>query len=110
MNLNFKANYKISLSAEKLQSLLASFWQKSRLILFFLILAGVCSWGLYIWRISLEASGWSEQRKQDYLKTQEKNITFKELDFTKVTTEAKTRKNYTSNNGGKFKDIFAPYK
>lgn len=84
-------------------------WRQIRTPLFYILLVGVILTGWAIWQKSLKGAGWSDQRKQEFSDSQNKNIEFKEEAFTTVTANIETRKEESSQEYQPIKDIFTTY-
>ena len=96
-------------SKEKLVSLIAHAWQEIHTILFFILLFVAIVLGGYIWQQNLYGKGWSVERKQEYINTQNKSVIFKENDFQKVIDNISLRKEENSKEYQIMKDIFKAY-
>jgi len=97
-------------SKEKIVSLIVGIWKKIHTILFFILLFAAIFSGGYIWQQNLYGEGWSIEKKQEYMNTQNKNVIFKENDFQKVLDNISLRKDENSKEYQSMKDIFKPYK
>jgi hypothetical protein len=100
----------INLSKQNVVGLIAGIWKKTHLLLFFALLFAAIIFGGYIWQQSLYGQGWSVEKKQEYVKTQNKSIIFKENDFQKVLDDIKMRKDEDIKEYQPIRDIFTPYK
>jgi len=96
-------------SNEKIVSLIAHIWQKIHMMLFFVLLFVAIVFGGYIWQQNLYGAGWSAERKQEYMNTQNKEVIFKENDFQKVLDDIQARKDENAKEYQPIKDIFKPY-
>ena len=76
---------------------------KNFIFLLFFILSGYCG---YIWYIYVYNPQWSEEKKADYLKTKDKEITFNRDKFQIIVTEEKRRAEEYKKNIQMEKDIF----
>ena len=91
-------------------SMMAAFWQKIHMYVFYLILLFAILLGGYIWKNSLSEEGWSEQKKQDYLNGQKQDVVLKEDSFKKVIDMIRERKSVNPEPQNQIKDIFVQYK
>ena len=94
---------------EKIVSLIAHIWQKIHIMLFFILLSISIFFGGYVWQQNLYGSGWSAEKKQEYINTQNKNVIFKENDFQKILDDIQTRTNENTKEYQPIKDIFKTY-
>lgn len=88
---------------------LALFWNKTYVFfvsLFFVILVG---YGVFIWYESLYGGIWSFDKKQQYLNSQEKSVSFKEKEFNKALEDIAQRKTYFEKEYQPIRDVFIPY-
>ncbi|KKQ46434.1 MAG: hypothetical protein US63_C0001G0002 [Candidatus Moranbacteria bacterium GW2011_GWC2_37_8] len=111
MNLNFKISSKggAKLSATSLCQMIASVWAKTRMAVFFILLIVSILIGWKIWQQSLLGAGWSQQRKQEYLDSQNKSVEFKENEFNEISKEIQRRNLENTNEYQPIKDVFKHY-
>lgn len=111
MKLNIKlfSGSTSSFNKEKIVSLIAHFWEKIHTWLFFFLLLVVIAFGGYIWQQNLYGEGWSMEKKQEYMNTQNKSVLFKEKDFQKVINDIQMRKEENAKEYQPIKDIFKAY-
>lgn len=110
MNLKFDLKSKnAKLSSSDLQRILFKAWNKSRKIIFLIILLSFLAGGWAIWNQSISGSGWSQQRKQDFMNAQNKQVEFKENEFNKVKEEFESRQLKSYENFQELKDVFKSY-
>lgn len=84
-------------------------WEKYHKFLLVLIFLGLVSFGAYIWYDSFYSGAWSEDRKQQYLNSQEKSVTLKEKEFKKVLDSIDRRKKEYHKEYQPIKDVFQSY-
>ncbi|MEI7891215.1 MAG: hypothetical protein WCI36_04600 [bacterium] len=107
MQFNLKFGKKENTSKIKLLPMLGSFWQKIYKGVLFILLIAAAVFGYYTWNKSLSGKGWSVEKKQEYLKSQNKRIVFREKDFEKVVADIEARKKSSvAENSQEVKDIF----
>lgn len=94
---------------DSFKNVAARVWNKIHMMLFFLLLIGFIAAGWRIWQQSLSGAGWSQQKKQDYLNSQNKEITFKEKEFVKTIEDMEARQRARSEEYRSIKNIFLPY-
>lgn len=111
MNFKFKSNAKNKSASDikTVGSLLLHFWLKIHIALFFALLLGFIAFGWYTWKKNLYGGGWSEEKKQEYLNTQNKAVIFKEKDFRGAITNVQERKKSFEEKYEPMKDVFKAY-
>lgn len=110
INLKLFSGGASNFSKEKIVRLTQHIWQKIHMILFFALLFAAIIFGGYVWQQNLYGKGWSAERKQEYMNTQNKSVIFKEKDFQKMINDIQARKDENSKEYQPIKDIFTPYK
>jgi hypothetical protein len=108
IRLGFRKNKSISI-VKQAGSFLASAWQKTHAILFFIYFVALISLGIYLWQQNMSGKEWSAEKKQEYMNTQNKRVIFKESDFQKAVDDIQVRKNASNSAFQPIKDIFKPY-
>ena len=111
MKLDFKIGLKNNYSASSgaIARTAMKFWGKIHTLLFFVILLSFAGLGWHIWQQSLSGAGWSDQKKQDYLNSQSKGVSFKEDEFNSAIGQVQARKNEDVSAFQPAKDIFKAY-
>lgn len=92
MQFNLKFGKKENTSKIKFLPNIGIFWQKIYKFILFILLMGVAVFGYFTWDKSLSGKGWSAEKRQEYLNSQNKRIVFKEKDFEKVIANIEARK------------------
>lgn len=90
-------------------NLVSRIWQKTHILLFFVVLIIFIVIGGYVWKQSIYSGEWSNEKKQEYLNTQNKEVIFKEEDFQKVLNDISSRQDEISKTYQPIKDVFNPY-
>lgn len=108
IKLNAEKNFKLDIGS--VGHFTGTIWNKSRTVIFFVLLVLSILTGGLIWRQSLLGAGWSQERKQEFLDSQNKNVEFKQQSYQKVTEQIEDRKNQSLEEYQPIKDIFASYK
>lgn len=86
-------------------SLLWNKYYKLVLVVFFL---AISIWGAYFWYLYLYRFTWSSEKIDQYIKSHDQEIKFKEEDFRKVINEIERRKNAYNEESKTVKDILGP--
>jgi hypothetical protein len=84
-------------------------WEKYHKFLLVIIFLGLVSFGGYIWYDSFYSGAWSEDKKQQYLNSQEKSVTLKEKEFKRVLDNIDQRKQEYQGEYQQVKDVFQTY-
>jgi hypothetical protein len=84
-------------------------WEKYHKFLLVIIFLGLVSFGGYIWYDSFYSGAWSEDKKQQYLNSQEKSVTLKEKEFKRVLDNIDQRKQDYQGEYQPVKDVFQTY-
>jgi hypothetical protein len=84
-------------------------WAKTHMFIFFVFLFCLIILGGYVWQKNIYNAQWSDERKQQYMNSQDRKIIFNEKDFQEVTNEIQSRKNESQKQAISLKDIFLPY-
>lgn len=95
---------------KKIVDVLVRIWKRVHMFLFFIFLIVSISFGLYIWQQSLYGDGWTEERKQEFIKAQNSGVVFNEENFQKVVNDVQRRQGDISQYKQQLKEIFTPYK
>jgi hypothetical protein len=107
MNLDFK---KFSFAMpEKSGDLIMRLWRKLRTVMFLIFSLAWIIPAIYVYKQSVMDASWSEEKKQEYINSQNKQVVFKEDDFNKTIADIQFRKNFNLDSYQSAKDIFAPY-
>lgn len=111
MNLGLKLDFKKGNSGSGKSALVlaAKIWIKSRTILFFVLLLASIVGGGFIWQKSVSGSGWSAERKQEFMDSQDKNVQFKQQAYLKVLDQIKQREEENNRQYQPVKNIFSSY-
>jgi hypothetical protein len=111
MKFDFKFNSKSTLNIDikHVAEVASRTWQKMHVLLFFVGLFIFIAIGGYIWKQNIYSGEWSNEKKQEYINTQNKEVIFKEDDFQKVFDDISSRKEENSKEYQPIKDIFKPY-
>jgi hypothetical protein len=111
MKFDFKfGDKKTSISTARLVSAAGFFWQKISKIVLVVFLGAMIFLGGYIWQKSLSGGAWSDEKKQEYLDTQNKEVILNESSFEKAFLNVEMRKKNISNDNTKVrKNIFKTY-
>lgn len=93
----------------QMMSVAALFWQKIHkfLLLVFLLAAFLGGW--YVWQSYLSGSNWSEEKKQNFLNSQNNGVVFNQKNFEKALTDVEARKTESAASPQKFRDVFKAY-
>ncbi|HPN96832.1 MAG TPA: hypothetical protein PLK35_03620 [Candidatus Moranbacteria bacterium] len=79
--------------------------KKMRWIIFILLFVAL-GYGVYFWYVYVQNPGWSEQKKQEYIKTKDRGSVFNKAKFNEVVAEFEERKNNYQHNMSDLQDIF----
>lgn len=110
MQLDFKSGFtKKTIASPQLIAATGLFWQKIYKIIFFIFLTAMIVLGGYIWNRSLSGGAWSEEKKQEYLNSQNTGVVFNQKNFEKALADIELRKNGSAKNTETMKDIFKDY-
>lgn len=107
MKFDIKIDYKIDV--KHITEVVSRVWGKIHTLLFFIVLLIFIAIGGYVWKLNVYSGEWSDVKKQEYLKTQNKETIFNEADFQKVSDDISSRKDKSSKEYQPIKDIFKPY-
>lgn len=108
--MDIKLNFSSSkISGKDLLKSTAIAWKKSRKIIFLIIMLSFIFAGWNIWTKSISGSGWSQQRKQEFMDAQNKQVEFKEREFNKIKEEVESRQQKSAENLQELKDVFKNY-
>jgi hypothetical protein len=110
LNLQFISNGASKLNMKKTVEAVLNLWEKTHVFAFFIFLFAFIALGGYFWQQNLYGSGWSNEKKQEYLNSQDRGIVFRENDFQSAIDEMQMRKEENSSEIQPLKDIFQPYK
>ena len=113
MNIDFKKINLKSLSdfdIKKIIDVLARTWQKIHTFVFFVLLAISIALGIYIWQNNIYGGGWTDDRKQEFLNSQNRGIIFRKDEFQRVINDIQRRQSNVIQDNKQLKDIFKPYK
>lgn len=110
MQFDFKLGKNKTINSKtQLLPALGLFWQKIYKTVLFVLLGLAILLGAFFWQKSLSGGGWSAEKKQEYLNTQNKGVTFRENDFKKVLADIELRKQDATTNQMERRDIFKSY-
>ena len=84
-------------------------WERYHKFLLVIIFLGLVSFGAYIWYDSFYSGAWSEDKKQQYLNSQEKSVTLKEKEFKRVLDNIDQRRKEYQGDYQQIKDVFQTY-
>ena len=84
-----------------------AFWLRHQTFIFILLLVISICLGAYVWFQGMYQSAWSDEKKQEFLKTQDTDIRLKGADMEKVLNEMKKRKTIMESQDGETRNIFA---
>jgi len=84
-------------------------WKKFYKILFFVLLFSAIIFGGYVWNRNLHSSTWDEQKKQEFVKSQDKGVVFNENNFEKALEIVGQRAEENSKTSDVGKDFFSSY-
>ena len=90
----------------KIVTKLGIFWKRIYMILFFILLIGVIIFSWYIWNQNLVALTWSAERKQQFIKTQERGVVLEEDTYKKALEVVEKRRQELANPPEAGKDFF----
>ncbi len=93
-------------NSAKIISKLGLFWKKVYIVLFFGLLLGTIGFSLYIWNQNIIVSTWNAERKQQFIKTQERGVVLNEDKYKKALEVVEKRKQDFSNSPEAGKDFF----
>ena len=105
----FNFNSSININPKNIGGIFLKIWQKTYMILFFLILTAFIAIGGYVWQQNVYSGEWNSEEKQKYINTQNKEIIFKENDFQKITDDIVSRRGENLEEYKPVKDIFKSY-
>ena len=108
-NMKFNIKFDSKIGIKHIAEIVSRIWQKTHMLLFFFVLLASIAIGGYIWKQNVYSGEWSNEKKQEYLNTQNKEVIFKENDFNKVVSDIRARKYENSKEYQQIKDIFKPY-
>jgi hypothetical protein len=92
-----------------MRNFLSGFWEKYSRIVFMMFSLLILSLGIYFWYQYTYKAEWSNDQKNRYKNSQNKEIDLNENQFKKVIEEVDRRKSLYQESVQKPKDIFAPY-
>lgn len=93
----------------KIISNLEMIWKRIYKILFFLFFLGAIFFGGYVWNRNLHSSTWDEQKKQEFVRTQDKGVVFNEKDFERALDIVNQRAEENAKTPEIGKDFFDSY-
>jgi hypothetical protein len=93
----------------KIAKYCANFWSKHYRLIFLGFSLVVLSLGMYFWYQSLYQSEWSSERKNQYKKSQNKEVDLKEQEFKRVVGEVKRKEDAFKETPRSVKNIFKSY-
>jgi hypothetical protein len=91
---------------KKLPTILFSYWLKYYKLFFILLFLIVLGIGSFIWYDTFYRFGWSDEKKQQYTLTQNRNINLRESEFNQMLETIKKRKQNYESPEESLKDIF----
>lgn len=108
-DIKFSSKNMATIEMKQIVKVASRIWQKTHTLLFFVILIIFIVIGGYIWKQSLYSGEWSNEKKQEYLNTQNKEVIFNGEDFQKVLNDISSREEEYSKTYQPIKDVFKPY-
>jgi hypothetical protein len=84
-----------------------AFWLRHQTFIFALLLIISVGLGGYIWFQSMYQSAWSDERKQEFLRTQDADIRLKGAEMEKVLSEMKRREGMMESPNDDIRNIFS---
>lgn len=109
LNLKFNSGNTSGIHNKSILALISRIWQKTHIILFFLVLIVAIAIGGYVWKQNVYSGEWNDEKKQEYINTQNQGVVFKEDNFNKVLDDISLRKEENLKEYIPVKDIFKPY-
>jgi hypothetical protein len=100
---------KEAMSKARLISVTGAFWKKIYKTVFFMILVGVIALSAYVWQKSLSGEGWSAEKKQEYLDSQNKSVILLEKDYQEALSNIESRGRGDEDDQQPMRDIFKAY-
>lgn len=85
------------------------FWKKFHMLLFFAILFSLVIIGWRIWEKSIYSYKWDENKKNEFINSQDKAVILKEDDYKKILEDISLRKNQEKENITEVRDIFKSF-
>jgi len=107
--MNFFSFKKNSLNTGNVARCCFDFWNKHYRSVFFVFSFAILSLGMYFWYQSLYRSDWSNEEKNQYKKTQNKEVELREQEFKKVIEEIERKRNSFGVAPRLVKNIFESY-
>lgn len=84
-----------------------AFWLCHQTFIFILFLVISIGLGAYVWFQGMYQSAWSDEKKQEFLRTQDTDIRLKGAEMEKVLNEMKKRKMIMESQDGEMRNVFA---
>lgn len=106
MEINFKNK---QFTAESLVASVISIWKKTHSILLAIFFVVFILLGWRIWQQSLSGLGWTQEKKEQFMDTQNKKVEFKEKQFNEIVVKNEERKSKNIEEYGPQEDIFSSY-
>ncbi len=99
---------KKELNLKKISLKAFNFWVSHRVIFFILILLAVFGLGLYFSYKNLYKDPWNEEKRNQYISTQRKEINFQEENFKQAVEEIEEKEKNYQGDFYPINDIFSP--
>jgi len=85
-------------------------WDRSYVSIFTLFFLGCVIFAMFIWRQSMsDSAGWSQERKTQFLNSQQVGIVFKQNDFEQALKNIQSRQAAFNTDIQPMKDVFVKY-
>jgi hypothetical protein len=95
-----------TLKLKKIPAIIFSYWLKYYKLFFILLFLITLGFSLFFWYDTFYRFGWSDEKKQQYTVTQNRNINLKEKEFNQMLEVIEKRKQSYNAPPDKIKDIF----
>jgi hypothetical protein len=104
--MDFKSISLKNIDAAKASAGLFLFFQKNVRWFFFAAIFGAILYGGFVWRKCVYNSGWSESKKQEYIKSKDKGAVFNKSAFEGMVAEKERREREAEKKSEGITDIF----
>lgn len=95
-----------TLSLKKIQRNFPEFVSRQTNLFLYLLIILMAAFFVYMWYVCLYRPDWSEERKQEYIKSKDKSIIFNKNKFEEVIAESEIRKSELQKDLDKPEDIY----
>lgn len=99
----------ITINMQNVCKLFLHGFKKARIHLFFVFLIGFICAGGYIWWKNVYSAEWNDDKKQEYINKQKKEVILNEKDFNNVIDDISLREEEFSREYEPIRDVFEPY-